>query len=547
MEPHFYGGIEPRLQVPERQRHWLLPSTIERCARRSTRRRSTSRSAAGARTATSPTTRRAATRSTTPTLEELAALDDPRPGEQPRHDPRARAAHLRRGLPVRAADVGDARACASACRRGRCASSATPGAWKQTALRVALFSEPDAGVPDDAAAAAPRRARHRHARDRPPPDRGAPGVGALCEPGVAATASRLRRLVGVGGIGTGLFFALEGDHDLGRNESRPARLARRARLLQAPHRRPLPGGAARRARGRVARSTSCPSARSARDEAGRRLRAEMARGGHGRALRASRRRAGPTLLSVCFQYPDGSGRQHHDERLGGAACWPADVDPVARCSTSARSPLAVPEVPLGARRTCCGRASERGALRVAALTTAEIARRESRGLPRRVDLLALNEDEAAALAWRALRRRGRPSPSSRRCARRSTARGRSSARRHRRRAGAFGFDGGRWDARARLPVAVASTAGAGDAAPRRRSCRPPRRALPSPGSPSRALARAAARERPRARRPRRGLQGDVAAHHPPRTLARRASLPSRATRPRVRRRALRRRRSRAAR
>ena len=29
MEAHFYGGIAPQLQVPERQRHWLLPSTIE--------------------------------------------------------------------------------------------------------------------------------------------------------------------------------------------------------------------------------------------------------------------------------------------------------------------------------------------------------------------------------------------------------------------------------------------------------------------------------------------------------------------------------------
>ncbi len=29
MEAQFYGGIDPELQVPERQRHWLLPSTIE--------------------------------------------------------------------------------------------------------------------------------------------------------------------------------------------------------------------------------------------------------------------------------------------------------------------------------------------------------------------------------------------------------------------------------------------------------------------------------------------------------------------------------------
>lgn len=29
MEEHFYGGIEPALQVPEAQRHWLLQSTME--------------------------------------------------------------------------------------------------------------------------------------------------------------------------------------------------------------------------------------------------------------------------------------------------------------------------------------------------------------------------------------------------------------------------------------------------------------------------------------------------------------------------------------
>src|SRR5262245_61517356 len=35
---------------------------------------------------------------------------------------------------------------------------------------------------------------------------------------------RYRRLIGVGGIGSGLFFALQGNDDLGRNESRTASL-----------------------------------------------------------------------------------------------------------------------------------------------------------------------------------------------------------------------------------------------------------------------------------------------------------------------------------
>ena len=36
--------------------------------------------------------------------------------------------------------------------------------------------------------------------------------------------SPYQQLIGVGGLGTGMFFKLHGDHTLGRNESRPGRL-----------------------------------------------------------------------------------------------------------------------------------------------------------------------------------------------------------------------------------------------------------------------------------------------------------------------------------
>ena len=103
-----------------------LPATIEPCAARSPRRRSTSRSAAGARTGTSPTTRPGATRSATSRSRSCAQSTDPRPGEQPRHDHRARPADVRRGVPVRPADVGHARDARSASRRSGSACSATP-------------------------------------------------------------------------------------------------------------------------------------------------------------------------------------------------------------------------------------------------------------------------------------------------------------------------------------------------------------------------------------------------------------------------------------
>ena len=61
--------------------------------------------------------------------------------------------------------------------------------------------------------------------------------------------------------------------------------------------------------------------------------------------------------------------------------------------------LAAPEVPLCVRHRLLKEATERGALRVAALTSAEMARSDGAGaFFATVDLLALNEDEAAALA-----------------------------------------------------------------------------------------------------------------------------------------------------
>ena len=190
------------------------------------------------------------------------------------------------------------------------------GAWKQTALRVALFAEPTPEYPitllqrhpDALLTATLETARH--------PDRRAPGVGAPLSPGVlrADGSSPYRRLVGVGGIGTGLFFALEGNHDLGRNESRPARLARRARLLQAAHRRPLPGGA----------PGARPSAFEVLPVGTRRRRRDRASA----CARRWRRRAWtcascetvarpPDPPERLLPVPRRQRRQPHDQRLGG--------------------------------------------------------------------------------------------------------------------------------------------------------------------------------------------------------------------------------------
>ena len=114
-----------------------------------------------------------------------------------------------------------------------------------------------------------------------------------------------RNLIGVGGLGTGMFFALEGDHTLGRNESRPARLLDVrdycklhivihyvATLLGA-----RPSGSPFHV---------VPVGKVGADQAGKHVLGEMQSVGIDTAL-VQVKNERPTLLSVCFQYPDGSG------------------------------------------------------------------------------------------------------------------------------------------------------------------------------------------------------------------------------------------------
>ena len=180
------------------------------------------------------------------------------------------------------------------------------GAWKQTALRVALFSEPTPEYPmtllqrhpDALVTATLDTARHPIAEH--------PEWELSVTP--ASNPDRplaYERLVGVGGIGTGLFFALEGAHDLGRDESRPARLLDvrdYCKLHIVAHYPAVLLGA--RAEG--VPFHVLPVGAVGADEAGRRLRDEMSAAGMD--VRFVRDVPGrPTLLSVCFQYPDGSG------------------------------------------------------------------------------------------------------------------------------------------------------------------------------------------------------------------------------------------------
>jgi sugar/nucleoside kinase (ribokinase family) len=269
---------------------------------------------------------------------------------------------------------------------------------------------------------------------------------------------RFHRLVGVGGIGAGVVFALEGDHDLGRNESRPGRLLDvrdYCKLHIVAHYPAVLLGA----RPAGTPFHVVPVGRVGADETGRRLVREMSEAGMDpRFVRPVPGR--PTLQSVCFQYPDGSGGNVTTSDSAASALSAEDVDEAAALLDGRTIALAAPEVPLERRRELLEHATSRGAFRAAALTSSEAEAARASGFLAHVDLLALNEDEAAALGGVGLDP-GDPRPALDACAAWMTPGARLVVTAGSR--GAFALADGRLVHRPAAPVPVVGTAGAGDA------------------------------------------------------------------------------------
>ncbi len=270
-------------------------------------------------------------------------------------------------------------------------------------------------------------------------------------------------LIGVGGIGSGLFFSLEGDRTLGRNESRPAQLLDSrdyCKLHIIAHYVAVLMGAAERSGFHV-----LPVGKVGDDARGRELAAEMA--AVGMDTRAVEFAAGrPTALSVCFQYPDGSGGNITSSDSACAALTPDDVGRAERFLVPPPRgyiALAAPEVPLAAREHLLRRARQWGGLGVATFTSSEMDEARASGVLRFVDLLAINQDEAEALAGREIDPTA-PQGGLARCAEVLTGfqpQIRAVVTLGER--GAFAFERGRWRRTPAVPVAPVSTAGAGDA------------------------------------------------------------------------------------
>ncbi len=201
-------------------------------------------------------------------------------------------------------------------------------------------------------------------------------------------------MVGTGGIGSGSFFLLTGNSTLGREESRGGRFLDRRDYCKlhiiCHYVKKLMGDG----------FPVSPVGSVGADEPGRRLVEEMRAAGLD--LRFVDVVPGAsTLFSFCFLYPDGTGGNMTTEDSASSRVGPQAIERAEAAIAGLGSEgiaLAVPEVPLAARRALLGAAGRHGLFRAASFTRAEMPEVRASGFLDQVDLLAVNLEEAAAAA-----------------------------------------------------------------------------------------------------------------------------------------------------
>lgn len=204
--------------------------------------------------------------------------------------------------------------------------------------------------------------------------------------------------IGIGGIGSGIVYALHGGHDLGRNESRLGELLDSrdycklhilehyiARLMGSDR---TPGSF------RV-----LPVGVVGKDANGTQILSEMSDAG----LDTQFVRRDPflkTLFSVCFIYPDGSGGNFTSSNSAAQALSADDLrtaSPYMKAAGQRALALCAPEVQLELRRNFLELATLCGNYRVCSFVLGDMEEVVRTGLIALTDLVALNHEEASAL------------------------------------------------------------------------------------------------------------------------------------------------------
>ena len=201
-------------------------------------------------------------------------------------------------------------------------------------------------------------------------------------------------MIGTGGIGSGKFFRLSGNHTLGREESRSGYILDRndyCKLHIISHYvKSLLGND----------FSVVPIGRIGNDDVGIRLLQEMNEIGL-ITLYVKTEPKKPTLFSFCFLYPDNSGGNMTTNNSASSA---VDESSVLNANvefanyTGKGIVLSVPEVPLKAREKLLKYGTDYNFFRVASFTSEEMESVMNSLILKDVDLLAINLDEAAHAA-----------------------------------------------------------------------------------------------------------------------------------------------------
>jgi len=211
---------------------------------------------------------------------------------------------------------------------------------------------------------------------------------------VDAKRLRYQAMIGTGGIGSGAFFLLSGDHTLGREESRGGRFLDRRDYCKLH----IISHYVQTLLGPV--FETIPLGKVGDDEVGARLLGEMGEAGMN-MTHVTQSAADQTLYSFCFVYPDGSGgnlttADSASSKVDAALVREAEPD-FARFAGRGIA-LAAPEVELDARDEVLELGTRHGFFRAASFTSEEMASAVESRMLGKVDLLGINVDEAAAVA-----------------------------------------------------------------------------------------------------------------------------------------------------
>jgi len=205
---------------------------------------------------------------------------------------------------------------------------------------------------------------------------------------------RFKGIIGTGGIGSGKFFILNGDHTLGREESRSGHFLEVSDYCKQHiilhYIKVLMGSG----------FPVIPVGRIGDDDTGQILYDEMKETGFVMDL-VEKMPGVSTLFSFCFYYPDGRGGNLTTDNSASSKVDPPYIEKAVTEIQKLGSKgiiMAAPEVPLGARQKLLEMGKQNGLFCSASFTTEEIKKAVETGLMGNVDLIAINIDEASALA-----------------------------------------------------------------------------------------------------------------------------------------------------